>query len=131
MGGTVSTHSASALGGTTLGAALLTILTSQFHMDPGIASAWIILLGALVAGPVLAYLAAHAQTDPALKAALDAITAISAAQQSNGHTPGAPEVEATVTATANAPATATVTATTPPPSPPPTTPGAPTPGVTP
>lgn len=116
----VSTHTASFLGGSTLGAALLTILSGGFHMDPGQASAWVVIASAIFGGPVLAYLAVKAKGDPALAAALNAITAIAAQQQANGHTPGQPEVEATVTATANAPAAATVTATVPPPPSPPT-----------
>jgi hypothetical protein len=59
----------------------------------------------------MAYLAVKAKADPALQAALDAITAISQ-QNGNGH---APAVEATVTAsapTAGTPVAATVTATT-------------------
>lgn len=119
MGNTV-THGASVLGGSSAGAALLTILTVQFHMDPGLAGAWIIFLGGVIAGPLIAWLSVRSKGDPALAAALDAITAISKQQQSNGTTPGQPEVEATVTATATAPATATVVATTPVTPPPPT-----------
>lgn len=73
--GSTSTHAASAMGGTALGAAVLTILTEQLHFSPGLASAWVIILATIVGGPLIAWLNVRAQGDPALKAALAALAA--------------------------------------------------------
>lgn len=115
----ITTHTASIAAGTTLGGAVIGILVTQFRMDPGLATDWLIVLTAILGGPVMAYLAYKAKGDPALEAALNAITAISQQnqQQQNGDHPP-PSVEATVTAATSpnpiaTPAAATVTATVP------------------
>lgn len=96
--GNLSTHATSFLGGTGLSAAILGILTQQFHMDGGLAGNWLIVVSAFVGLPLLAYLGVKAQGNPALKAALDALSAMSAQQQANGTgTPGTPAPQATVT----------------------------------
>jgi hypothetical protein len=74
--GSVSTHTASFLGGSTVAAAVLGILIASFHMDAALATDWMIVISAIVGGPVLAYLGVKAKSDPALAAALDAITAM-------------------------------------------------------
>ena len=106
--GNVSTHTGAFLGGSTLGAAVLGIMVSQFHMEPGLATNWLVVVSALVGGPVLAYLAVKAKGDPALSAALNAIAAISQQQQAEG-SGGEPTTTATVTATTTQPAQASVT----------------------
>lgn len=79
----LSSHTASFLGGSTLAAAILGILTGQFHFDPTLATDWLIFAGAVMGGPVMAYLSVKARSDPALAAALAAISAMSS-QNGNG-----------------------------------------------
>jgi hypothetical protein len=112
--GNISSHTASFLGGGTLFSAVLGILATQFHMDAGLATDWLIVAGAVMGGPVMAYLSVKAKDDPALAAAL---ATISAMQASNGTTP---PHGVTVTPTGGGDNTVTVT-TTPAPPPPTTT----------
>lgn len=91
--GNVSTHTIAGVGGTALGAAIITILTVQFHMDAALASAWLLVLGVVVVSPVLAYLGIKAKADPALAAALDAITAASKQSTDEGGPPATVETK--------------------------------------
>lgn len=83
--GNISSHTASFLGGGTLFAAVLGILATQFHMDAGLATDWLIVTGAVLGGPVMAYLSVKAKDDPALAAALGAIRIMQETQNGNGH----------------------------------------------
>jgi len=70
-------HAVAVGGGAGGGAALLAILTGTWHMDPALASSWIV-LGSIVLAPIVAALMAWAgvktKTDPALAAAIAALT---------------------------------------------------------
>lgn len=81
----VSSHGVSFLGGGVLAGAVIGILVTQFHVGAELATDWLIVIAAIFGGPVTAYLAVKAQSDPALAAALAAFNAM-AAQNGNGAT---------------------------------------------
>lgn len=112
--GNISSHTASFLGGGTLFAAVLGILATQFHMDAGLATDWLIVGGAVLGGPVMAYLSVKAKDDPALAAALAAISTMQAAQNGNGQPHGATVTPTTVTVTPTPPPIPPATPTEPP-----------------
>lgn len=117
----LTTHGGSFLGGGVLFAAIVGILTVQFHMDATLATNWLIAISGLIGTPLLAYLAFKARTDPALAAVMDAIAA--AAQQNQAPpTVTATATTATPTGTPTATIAATVTQPSPPPPPAPATP---------
>jgi len=100
--GNTSSHTASFLGGTGLAAAILGILTQQFHIDGGLAGNWLIVVSAFVGAPLLAYLSIKAKNDPALAAALAAMNSMAAA---NGHGTTVEATPTTTTVTNPVPAT--------------------------
>ena len=66
-------HTASFLGGGTLGAAILAIMTAQFHMDAALASAWLI-VGAALAYAFVPYVSDNVQLRESLLLAAVYIT---------------------------------------------------------
>jgi Na+/glutamate symporter len=80
--GNASSHGVAFGVGSVFGSAVLAILVSTLHIDVGMATNYMIVGGGILGGPVLAYLSVKYKNDPAVTAALSAITTLAHQQQS-------------------------------------------------
>ena len=79
--GNASSHGVAFGVGSVFGSAVLAILVSTLHIDVGMATNYMIVGGGILGGPVLAYLSVKYKNDPAVTAALSAITTLAHQQQ--------------------------------------------------